>query len=1094
MLVAALYPSPNGVSVSICGPAGDAPSVFADMDPAHVERIARLALDEPTHHAAARFLASALPELGSPLPGLRNVGLLATHELSAGVPQRGDWDDAVRRSTPLLDVQGPTLVKRLGFGVQPSGTSASLLTVNGTGRAVAVFCDASEPFDATAQRFDGSSPVSHALAVADRHKVDWALLTRGSEIRLYAARLDTGVGRKGRAETFVEANLALLEQHRAGYLHLLFSADALTEDGTVEEILGSSARFAANLATRLRDRVYFNTVPALAAAAAKRIAPEPTSEELTAAYEQVMVILFRLLFVAYAEDKDLLPYRSNSLYEAQSLKRFAIDTAQRHSAGDPPDYSSESSVLWDRVKDLWAAVGSGRPRWGVPAYNGGLFAEDPSVSPAGAALADLRLTDDEFGPALAWLLLDDGTEGIGPVDFRSLSVREFGTIYEGLLESRLAVAADDLTVKATGRGEQYVPARLGDEVRVHVDEVYLESVSGQRKATGSYFTKPFCVERLLDEALEPALQTHVERLSALRAAGDEAGAAEAFFDFRCADIAMGSGHFLVAALDRIEARLSGWLADNPLPQVTAELARLRSAALAALGDLAAGVEIESSSLLRRQVARRCVYGVDLNPVAVELARLALWVHTFVPGLPLSFLDHNLVCGDSLTGVGTLAEAMDVLGADEVSLFAGQVHDLLAKASDALARLARTSDADAAEISEARAAHRAARRAVRGAVAIFDTITAARAGASTLPERLDEATFVQAAAQPPAAAAVVELGPVHFPAVFPEVFLRDRPGFDACLGNPPWEQVVVEEHVWWGVHIPGVRGQPVAKMNAEITRLRRSRPDLEAAYEAAEQQADRMRGVLRTAYPEMGAGHTDLYKAFAWRNWRLVRQEGAAGIVLPRSALQTKGSEQWRKTVLAEGTFSSAVTLLNTGGWVFDDVHGQYVVTLLALRRTDDPDRGVAYGGPFRDRRSFDKHRKGEPLSVTVSEFSSWSDDASFPQLPADDRALSVFRKLRESPRLVGRSVGRSVGRTDGRTTRQSAVSQMESDPGRRAARHRRQAPLHPRRWRVRAIQGDINATADKHRLILDGGRSVRSVSSTPPVTSTASSLTQDGPL
>ena len=206
--------------------------------------------------------------------------------------------------------------------------------------------------------------------------------------------------------------------------------------------------------------------------------------------------------------------------------------------------------------------------------------------------------------------------------------------------------------------------------------MYLEGVSGQRKATGSYFTKPFCVAHLLDEALEPTLRAHISRLTDLRNAGDEAGAAEAFFDFRCADIAMGSGHFLVAALDRIEARLSGWLADNPLPQVTAELDRLRSSALAALGDLATGVEIESSSLLRRQVARRCVYGVDLNPVAVELARLALWVHTFVPGLPLSFLDHNLVRGDSLTGVGTINEAMSVLGADETGLFAGQVHDLL----------------------------------------------------------------------------------------------------------------------------------------------------------------------------------------------------------------------------------------------------------------------------------------------------------------------------------------------------------------------------------------------------------------------------------
>lgn len=871
VLLVALYGTRAGVRVSMCGPAGDAPPVFTDMDARQIERIARLALDEPTRHAAVRFLASALPEMKSPLPGLRNVGLLATHELSAGVPERGDWAEAVRRSTPLLNEQGPKLVKRLGFSVQPSGTSASLLTVNGTGRAVAVFCDASEPFDAGAQRFDGASPVSHALAVADRHNVDWALLTRGSEIRLYAARLDTGVGRKGRTETFVEANLALLEQQRAGYLHLLFSAEALSSEGTIEEILGDSARFAADLALRLRDRVYFKTVPALAVALAKRIAPQPTNEELAAAYEQVMIILFRLLFVAYAEDKDLLPYRSNSLYEAKSLKRLAIETADKHRNGAAPNYSSESTALWDRIKDLWAAVGRGRPLWGVPAYNGGLFAEDPSVSPAGAALANMRLTDDELGPALAWLLLDDSSEGIGPVDFRSLSVREFGTIYEGLLESRLAVAADDLTVKATsGGGEQYVPAAAKDDVHVHADEVYLEGVSGQRKATGSYFTKPFCVEHLLDEALEPTLRAHISRLTDLRNAGDEAGAAEAFFDFRCADIAMGSGHFLVAALDRIEARLSGWLADNPLPQVTSELDRLRSAALAALGDLATGVEIESSSLLRRQVARRCVYGVDLNPVAVELARLALWVHTFVPGLPLSFLDHNLVCGDSLTGIGTIDEAMKVLGAEETGLFAGQVHDLLAEASDALARLARTSDADAAEISEARSAHRAARRAVSGARAIFDTITAARAEACSLPERLDEPTFMQVVAQPEAAAAVAELGPLHFPAVFPEVFLRERPGFDCVLGNPPWEQVVVQQQVWWGMHLPGIRGKSPEEMNASIDRLRAARPDLEVAYQLAIENAERIRAVLRRAYPKMGAGYTDLYKAFAWRNWQLIR--------------------------------------------------------------------------------------------------------------------------------------------------------------------------------------------------------------------------------
>ena len=105
----------------------------------------------------------------------------------------------------------------------------------------------------------------------------------------------------------------------------------------------------------------------------------------------------------------------------------------------------------------------------------------------------------------------------------------------------------------------------------------------------------------------------------------------------------------------IEARFSAWLALNPVPAVKNELLRLRDTAQEALGDLSDGVEIESSSLLRRQVARHCAYGVDRNRLAVARARLAIWVHTFVPGLPLSLLDHDLVHGDSLTGVGALDE-------------------------------------------------------------------------------------------------------------------------------------------------------------------------------------------------------------------------------------------------------------------------------------------------------------------------------------------------------------------------------------------------------------------------------------------------------
>ena len=602
VLLVVVHPVHGEWKTSLCGPVGDQPAVHHGIDVSQAERLAAVALDEPNRHAATRFLLAALPELESDTPGLRNVGLLATQELQAGVPGMPEWPAAVRRAGPLLRLRGRPLVERLGFGVEVLSTNTSLLTVNGRNRAIAVFCDEDEPFDAPAQRFDGTSPVSRGLAVADQHNVDWVVLTRTAEIRLYAARPDTGVGRKGRAETFVELNLSLLPAERAGYLPLLFSTDALADGGTTDQILERSADFASNLAVRLRQRVYFETVPALAQAVAARLGHQPGESELDGAYEQVMTILFRLLFVAYAEDKDLLPYRTNSRYADHSLKRMARRLTEDRRGGRT-DYDAQATDMWDDVRQLWRAVDAGNSGWGVPAYDGGLFSHDPGVSPAGAALAALRLTDAEFAPALAALLVDEGAEGHGPVDFRSLSVREFGTIYEGLLESRLAVATDDLTVRRIKGHDQYVPAGGDDPVEVVAGAVYLLNRSGVRKATGSYFTKPFAVEHLLDHALEPALGDHVARLDGLRAAGDDAALADSFFDFRCADIAMGSGHFLVAALDRIEARLSAWLALHPVPAVTAELNRLRDTALEALGDLGAGVEIETGSLLRRQVAR-----------------------------------------------------------------------------------------------------------------------------------------------------------------------------------------------------------------------------------------------------------------------------------------------------------------------------------------------------------------------------------------------------------------------------------------------------------------------------------------------------------
>jgi hypothetical protein len=951
--------------------------------------------------------AAMLPEVGSDLPGVRNAGLLATQELAHGVLERADWEAACRASTPLLTLAGQRLVERLGFRVETLSTAASVLTAHDAKRAVAVFLDESETFEDPSARF-GATPVSHGLALADREGLPWLVVTRGKQIRLYTARPDTGVGRRGRAATFVELNLALLPADSCGYLVLLFGGDALSQGGSLEHILERSAEFAAALGSRLRDRVYFETVPQLSQAIAARLPVGAASEtDLVHAYEQTLMVLFRLLFMAYGEDKDLLPYRTNGRYNDHSLKRLARRLSESRRRNEL--FDSRATDLWDDVRTLWDAVQGGNTGGGVPAYDGGLFSSDPAVNRAGADLAGLALTDTEFGPALRALLVDEGADSVvGPVDFRSLSVREFGTLYEGLLESRLSLAENDLTVDDKG---SYVPAKVGQTVLVPAGTIYFHNRSGSRKASGSYFTKPFAVEHLLDHALEPALADHVARLNDL-IVGDEAGAAKAFFDFRCADLAMGSGHFLVAAVDRIEARLSGFLALHPIPQVLAELEELRGAAFDALGDLADGVEIETSSLLRRQVARRCVYGVDRNDMAVELARLAMWIHTFVPGLPLSFLSHGLVRGDSLAGIGTLDEALEVLdpqghpGRDP--LFRDEIRSSLAKAETALSRLALAVEKTTRDVDASRAAQRDALAAVEPARQLFDILVAARLGRTAVPVDVSEAAIAQHPGIQTAADLAAELGPLHFPVAFPEVFLRPSPGFDCILGNPPWEEATVERLGFWTLRHPGLKGMRQAQQNAEIARLQQSRPDLVAEYDAEKKRTDALRELLLTGpYPGMGTGDPDLYKAFCWRFWHLARNGGAIGVVLPRSALSAAGSAPWRQAVLEEGAFADVTMTLNTAGWVFDDAEHRYTIGFVSLRKGGRHAGLIHLSGPYSSLNAYIAGRGRKPAELSVQDFRSWSEGVSFPLVPTEE-SLGVFLKLRRCPSIGTRQPGWSA--------------------------------------------------------------------------------------
>ena len=990
----------NGGSASLCGPTGDPPPAFQNLRSDLVERICRTALAKPDRNSALRFLATVISEADSPLPGVRNEGLFATHELRYGLPQRKQWTEKRTHAEPLIALRGEKLLESLGYAIEAATGPVSILRSEEGRRAVAVFLDQNESPDLPSARFAQLSPVSYALAKADQENLDWVVVSAGSALRLHPVGNGIGTGRRSRTDTFAELQLDLLAREDAGYLWFIFSADALRKNGSVSELLANSEQYAADLGARLRERIYSEVIPALAMAMLEaRDLQKPTSHDLSETYQMTLVYLFRLLFLAYAEDKDLLPFKHNQLYRDRSLKHKAQELAQlkRNATSFGPD-----SSLWEEIDRLFKAVDKGNASWGVPAYNGGLFSRDLAVSALGAKLAGIQLPDVVLGPVLTSLLVDQSDEGWGPVDFRSLGVREFGTIYEGLLENELAIAETSLAVK--GKDKQYAPATGKDKVIVAKGNAYLHNTSGSRKSTGSYFTKHFAVEHLLDHALKPALEEHCARLDSL----PESDVAKSFFDFRVADLAMGSGHFLVAVVDRIERVLSNYLASRKLPTVHEELSRLREAAKEALGPLAANIVIEDTQLLRRQIARRCIYGVDLNPIAVDLARLAIWIHTFVPGLPLSFLDHSLVTGNALVGIGTLAEANECLEQMGGSLMRISEEELR-PALEPLRRLASLSDASAAEISKARAAFLEAKRAAAPVAALFDILAAAR-----IDEECRSAVFQDgarwiaklsklpgSAIHEKARAVLNDLPPFHFPVAFPEVFLRERSGFDVLLGNPPWEEATVEEDRFWTRHNPGFHSLTQQAQESLKKKLRATRADLFHQHERERVQAELLRTVLTSGqYPGMGTGDPDVYKAFYWKFWELLAKgSGWAGIVLPRNAMSAKGSSEFRKAAFSDGQFFDLTWLLNNQGWVFDDVHPQYTIVLAVFtKRPATADQMLPMRGPFRSLERFEAGVKRKSLSFSVKEIGTWTDTWALPLLPNDD-AGEAFAQLRKSPRL-----------------------------------------------------------------------------------------------
>ena len=598
---------------------------------------------------------------------------------------------------------------------------------------------------------------------------NWGILTNGRQWRLYHRQTSY------RLDSFYEVDLAVLLSENGDletfrYFYCLFRRDAFIPDSSgasfLDLVLGESQQYAIGVSDDLKNRIYdalrlliggFLDFPHNGFDRAN-----PPLDEI---HTNCLILLYRVLFILYAESRDLLPLDNRNYAVQYSLNHLATDIHEKMDGGI--DFAPGASRYWTGLRQLFTLINDG---WEdhIPQYNGGLF--NPKQHPF---LERYEIGDDALAQVIELLTRTEAGERIA---YRDLDVRHLGDIYEGLLEYQPRIADQDLVIVSKKGSETVAPqSSPNQEVAYSEGDVYLLTDKGERKATGSYYTPDYIVRYIVENTLAPLC---------------EGKSVDEILSLKILDPATGSGHFLVGVVDYLAEEL---ITHPAAPHMTET-----------------GSEETELAYWRRRVVESCVYGVDLNPMAVELAKLSLWLHTVAKGEPLSFLDHHIRCGNSLIGakienLSNLPELkksrrrasqtqteilMEFPFTDRVATAIG--HYLLIEEIES--RTAEQIHAKEGKLETAQKMLRSHKGVANLWTSLYfgnDVSRATYHQALNALRSRDTDALKDLLAYQRAQDIAAEKRFFHWEIEFPEVFRdkygreKDNPGFDAVIGNPPY---------------------------------------------------------------------------------------------------------------------------------------------------------------------------------------------------------------------------------------------------------------------------------------------------------------------
>lgn len=890
---------------------------------------------------AVRTLAEELDQLDrTGVAGLVVRGLGTEYLLTQRLPAGPRWARLAERAEGITG-EWREVLTRLGYELEALPTRGYVARADG--KPVAVVWPVADPSAFAKLDAEGRPPVGLVVNECLRSGAPYGMLAAGGRFRLFEARPSSGSS----VARYLELDVAALRPEHRPLIGLL-APESLGEGG-FDAILREARDFGVAMRQRIDQAIRQSVLPPLGRELGRWASDQGwdlTDDERRAELEAAaLTFVFRALFLLYAESAGHLPVSQES-YRPHSFSQIVRDATG--------ELDARAASLWGRVQLLVEAMRTGNAAWSVPGYNGDLFARDGFEG--ADVLEQATIADRALGPALAALGIDPDTGG--GFDFSGLEIGHLGHIYEGLLSLRLSVADRDYRYDA--QADRYVAAD-SDEREVEQGELLWLTDEGGRKGGGVYYTPEVLVRHLVRRGVVPPFERHLAEVTQT-ARGDPAAAARKLFDFHVLDPACGSAHFLVAVVDELADLVARFLAQTPLPAIRKELNDLRAGA----GETY-GVGVEDEALLRRLVLRRCVYGVDISPMGAEIAKISLWLASFVPGLALSFLDHNVRVGNSLIGVAAVEEVED---------FAGEtLREAMRKQAAISERLRAIQDRTPEEVEASKELEYELREVGGKAREQLDLWTTQIAGG--------------------------QLRGFHWPLEFPEVF-SERGGFDAVVGNPPWEQVRIDELGIFIHYQPGLKALPEAGRLQALERLREVRPDLVARFESERERLERLRdhwkGTMRFA---SGGTFPDLYKLFCERYRDLVGRGGVLAVVLPRTAFSAKGSADFRGWLFESWNVERLDFVVNNRLWMFH-THPQYTVALVVATAEPRPDgRRLEVAGAAASAEQFAAQSEAPGLELATAALGPLLE---VPLLPSQ-AAADVLASLR-----TGRSFAYGCGR------------------------------------------------------------------------------------